>query len=326
MYSSRCGKISSVFVMLTGCCARSSAGDAETIAMLRDAQVTNREAMRHGHARIEVVIAKDGAVSPATVEGSLIWSEGDFLLKYRVSDPAAVRFKRSPSANGPGWNLLLRTRDGVRIYNSKTGATQKRKGGPGAFDPVLELNPWTQLSHCCPPDADPLLGGRAWVEMIGPHPAMQAVAKNSHFEYVTLPGGNIKQTRRDEGGWVNEIVFAIEFDYLPLSLTQFDPGQAIQHEVKYQYRRVAKTIVPVEVQSYSVFDRSAPVMRFTYKYASWDTKPVSRAELWPEEFARDAQGLKQTGAARRAEPERKVTDDMLRTLGEQMRSQGFAKP
>jgi hypothetical protein len=232
-----------------------------------------------------------------------------------------VRFKRAGSEFGTDWDLILQTRDAVRIYNAKTGASYTRKGGPGAFDPIFDLNPWGQLFICCPPT-----GGRPWVELIGPHPAMAAVIKDMKFEYATLADGSIKQTRRDPGGWVNEIVFASAHDYLVSSLIQYDPKGAIQQEVKFRYRRVGKAIVPVECESYSVSERPGAIVRFTYKYSNWDAKPVSRAELSPEQFARVAEVQKRPKANETANAGARSAEDELRGLGEKLREKGFAKP
>jgi hypothetical protein len=329
-YSAATGIATTLFLLSTAGSFASQIGpdDRDTIEMLRDAQVTNRAALRQGHATVQLSIAKKGVATPASIEGVLTWSDSDFLLKYKISDPSKVYFKSKNSDPGGGWHLLLRTRDEVRIYNPNTGASYTRKSGPSSFDPVFDLNPWVQLFACCPPSADPALGGVSWVELIGPHPSLKGIMESSQFEYSTLPDNSIKQTRRDRGGFTNEIIFSSANNYLISSMIQRDAAGSVEQEGKFQYLRAGQTVVPLECEFYLAPGGASPVLTLTYKYSNCDVrKRVAREELSAGRFVRMTKELN-PGTADPSIKKRPVgiPEGSLRSFAEKLRKNGFAVP
>lgn len=297
------------------------------IDLLRDSQATHRAAFRQGHTKVEVLVTRTGKNRPALIEGDVTWADGDFLLKYRVSDPEAAHFRAAADEFGDDWSFLLSNRDGVRIYNGKNGVLFSRTVSPASFDPIFNLDPWLLLFTCCPPTVDPRTGGRPWVEMIGLHPAMKRVVEHSVFSYEKSPDGSIKQTRRDPDGWVNEMVFSADFDLLLSSMTQRDPEGKIRQEARFQYRRAGKDIIPVECEFYAVPDDRAPVVKDRYRYSGWDVrKPVERSSLRIESFMRMARELKRQKDAALSQGRRGISEEKLRQLADQLRNGGFASP
>ena len=243
--------------------------------MLRDAQVTNRAQLKQGRCKVHLLIAREKRDGSANVDGELTWIEEDFLLKFRVTDPSHIYFKNPESEFGADWNYLLRRREGVRLYNSRSRQASSRTAAPGSFDSLFHLNPWLKLYTCCPPDNAPP-AGRQWVEMIGPHPAMREVMAHSSFQFEHLPDGSIKQIRRDRDGSVGEIVFSSEQNYNVASLVQRDPQNATEQSVTYSYQKIGTATLPAECVAWS--RGGGPRVTFTYKYSDWDVKsPVSPA-------------------------------------------------
>jgi hypothetical protein len=304
------------------------ADDRVLVEMLRDAQATRRSEFRQGHANVTLVMARKGVTTPATVEGDLTWSDGDFLLKYKVSDPSKVHFRAAEREFGNEWKFMLLTRDGLRLYDPNTGTLQSRSAGPGAIDPIFNLNPWVQLFGCCPPSAESAMGGRSWLELIGPHPSMKEVMDHSKFEYLHLPDDSIKQIRRDRDGSVNEIVFSSNYDFLVSSMVQRGPSGETEQEGTFQYRRSGKAIIPVECEFYMVSERSAPVVTFRYIFSNWNVeKPVTRAALSVEHFVRMTRELsKSKGGTTDNKKRSGVEQRRLEELADKLKGRGFGAP
>ncbi len=83
-----------IFVMgLSVVSATRDGVDEQLIEVLRDAQTTHRDAWSRGRARLVVEISKPATVTPARIEGEIVWRDPAFVLKCKVSDPDAVFFR-----------------------------------------------------------------------------------------------------------------------------------------------------------------------------------------------------------------------------------------
>lgn len=300
--------------------------DADIIEMLRDAQVTNRAELKQGRCRVRLVITREQREGSAVVEGELTWIEDDFLLKFKVTDPSHVFFRQPEDEFGADWDYILRRRDGVRIYNSRSRQLSSRSADPASFDSLFHLNPWVQIFTCCPPDAVPP-AGRPWVEIIGPHPAMKEVMNHSKFEFEHLPDGGIRQIRRDRKGTAVEIVFPSADNFQVGSSLERDPRGVVTQSVRYRYQRAGRATLPVECEAWRTGGHVAPRAIFTYQYSNWDVKSrVPPGSLSFARFSQMVRGLQRQGGKTPEKKKSGVDEKTLRRLSEELRGSGFAHP
>ena len=240
------------------------AADPEIVEVLKDAQATNRAAWKRGRANLRVEITTEGQAGIALVEGEVRWSETNFALKYKVSDPDEVRFRKHGVDSD--WNFVVRGPDRVFTYLAKRNVLNERAPDPGSLDPIYELSPLPQFSRCCAPSAS---SGSLWSEVIGPSGSLSEFLREGSFSHRTLAGGDIEQIRVDRDGSKNTLVFSARDGFAVRSMRHLDPAGKLFNQIDYTYGKLSGGgIAPQECKAELRLPGVQPASRVRYLYTN----------------------------------------------------------
>ncbi len=298
--------------------------DERLLEVLRDAQTTHRDAWARGRARLVVEISKPKTITPAKIEGEIVWRDPAFVLKCKVSDPDAVFFRDRGIGMDREWNFIAKGKDFVVRYFARTNTLSEQGSLVGALQPTYELSPFKVFASCCPPNNS---HGRPWSELVGPSPNMPESSKSSKFAYRRLENGDIEQSRKDESGDRNTILFSAKEDLAVASLVGYHSSGELRRRLSYRYtRRPDGKIVAATCD----VDFSAGGGSVThYKYTFFDL--ILGGAVPESEFARDAvvaRIKRETDYGRNPKRQagHEADDAQLESAAKALREKGTAKP
>lgn len=301
----------------------SSSGDDELVETLRDAQTTHREAWFRGRARLLVEISRPKTEIPARIEGWIDWLDSTFVLKYKVSDPDGVFFENKGVGMDREWNYIAKGKDFVVRYFARTNTLSEWKTLRGTVTPIFELSPRNGVTSCCLPHAR-----RPWRDLIGLTPATAEVFANSTFTYRRLPNGDVEQTRKDETGHWNTILFSAANDMYVTAVVQYDDlGKRVNNKVDYTYGRRGGRLESVVCVSQEPSRVPGEAITYTYHY----TDLRLNGGVAAPEFTHDAvmaRIRRETDYGKNRSPKSNhVADDaQLDSAAKELREKGTAKP
>ncbi|MGC8640322.1 MAG: hypothetical protein ACP5XB_10655 [Isosphaeraceae bacterium] len=299
--------------------------DRDLIESLRDAQATHREAWSRGRARLRLEISTTKKEGTARIEGEVVWMDSFFVLKYKVSDPDGVFFSDRAISFDQEGNFIARGKDFVITYASRNNVFHERKPTPGSFRRIFDLSPQLSFGSCCPPTAS---REHLWRDLIGHSPNLPGRFDASKFVYRQLPNGDVEQTRTDETGHWNKIVFSAKYDMAVASLILYDPkGKALQR-LEYTYSVVpGQRIRPSTCVSEMGYSPKGEIYRYKY----WYQDVRLPGDVTPSEFTRDAvmgRIRRETyyGRSRRQRANQEADDANLESAARELRERGTARP
>lgn len=212
---------------------------AALIEILKDAQHTNRQAIRNGSADFELSfdVGVNSAEESNHLKGKISWIEEDFVLIYHIfghTSPLLGGKSDKPNAV----NLVARSRDFVYIYNPVPNAVMKRRTTDTTVHPLLMVNPWENWFRCCPPNTR---DGRLWLDLIGRNP-LEGV-KSDFALTVSADGSSITQVRNDDTGAVFETTYSMKAGGNVVK-TSLKPGKRSTHSFtgEYDWKQVAEGV------------------------------------------------------------------------------------
>jgi len=297
----------------------------DIVEVLKDAQATNRDAWKRGQAAVRLEITRKESPGVAIMEGDVRWLDANYILRYKVSDPEAVWFHDRGKSMDLEWNYIAKGSKKVITYLTRYSVLNEREPTPSAIEPLYDLAPPTNFSRCCPPYG---LGGRPWTEMIGPSADTPEVFRSSKFSHITLPNGDIEQTRVDERGSKVVTVFSARDNLAPRSSVSFTPAGKLNDELEYRYsKRADGVVLPAGATR---MGRSEDLSReITYHYVFSDVRVPG--DVSPADFERDSilnRLRRETNYGRpvpvRAQPV--VNDAKLDEAAKSLRKDGSARP
>ncbi len=163
--------------------------------------------------------------------------------------------------------------------------------------------------------------------MVGPAPKLPEGSSSSKFAYRRLENGDVEQTRKDESGYWNTILFSAKQSFAVTSLVGHTPEGGSGDQVHYQYARLPDGRIVAAVCDVDYAPEGK--LEFHYKYRSFD---LALGGAVPEsEFTRDAVVARikretDYGRSPNRKPSHGADDAQLESAAKALREKGTAKP
>jgi hypothetical protein len=203
-------------------------GDPALAEMLRDAQVSNREAFRSGRmtGRIHNAFHDPDKIKHMRIDFEVWWDGDKTFWKLMIRDERrtyTVRAVDHDYTQEPESEYLLHADGKYYIYDSIPKLLILHSDDK--FDVrYLEVNPWDSWFCCEPPHGK---AGPLWLSQIGT--AKDPIrGSTSHFAIERQGDDLIRQVRKDLDGGVKEILFSMKAcgNVVETKYTPTDPRQS----------------------------------------------------------------------------------------------------
>ena len=302
-------------------------------AIIRDAQVTNRDRLREGHASMELTYTPPKSIGDKDVKMSarVAWKDEAIAatIEYFCDYDQILGRISDPSGATPVRCRLLANKLDAYLFTESPHILNIQPIAQKAFSVLLDFHPLHLWMSCCPPSHDSDLGWAKWVD----HKVTDRSGAKSVITFERQGEGEIKQIRRDVEGDVVETIYSLSLGGNVVEVRHDPPARRGGNPLRgsYRWRRLNSTFVLDSCEFRGApLDRPSEWEVYKLRVTHVDLNPVAAAELDLAAFLKSLpprtqvyDGTKRTTYTTKAA---KPAEASYGQFSDAILSRGFARP
>jgi hypothetical protein len=212
---------------------QASADEPALVQTVKDAIVSNRDALSHGTMRVRVKLEQPSTKWDVALDEIVHWDGPNILFVYTLKDLGGAYTTLNRGADNAGGvrkACSMLTKDAWFRYNIEANKIliRDRSQFPrerwDRLTQLLDVTPAGCWYRCFPPQ-----GAIGWLEHIGP--TARGMRPGSSYSITNVDGDHVVQTRRDPDGGVSEATFSLRQGGNPVSTRYTGTNRRASSEV-----------------------------------------------------------------------------------------------